>query len=137
MEFYTRKNSKRTNTARIETEDLDILYPHNVMLYHLPPIQDITLQTFEDYAIERVNLLRILEQTTAKNLRLLSEDWKEDIKKQMQDAGMKSYLRLIGGHSSSKSEDIVARRKDYISHFILRLAYCRSTELRRFELILH
>lgn len=136
MEFITRKNSKRTNTARIETEDWETLYPHNVMLYHLPPIQDITLQTFEDYAIERVNLLRILEQTTAKNFRFLSEEWKEDVKMQMQEAGMKSYLRLLGGHSFSKSEDLIARRKDYISHFILRLAYCRSTELRRFEIFL-
>lgn len=131
MEFKTRRNPNRPSTARIGTEDLETIYPHNVMLYHLPPIQDITLQTFEDYAIERVNLLRILEQTTAKNQRILSEDWKNDIKLQMQEVGMKNYLRLIGGHSSTGPDDLLARRKDYISHFILRLAYCRSTELRR------
>lgn len=134
MDFNVkRKNPSRTNTAHIETENLESSYPHNVMLYHLPPTQDITLQTFEDLAVERVNLLRIFEQATAKNLRVLSEDWKNEIKLEMQTAGMRSYLRLLGGHSSTSVEDLQARRKDYISHFILRLAYCRSTELRRLE----
>lgn len=132
MEFTTRKTRpKHKQLAHVETEDLESLYPHNVMMYNLPPIQDITLQTFEDYAIERVNLLRIFEQASAKNLRVMSEDWKEEIKNEMQAAGMKSYLRLFGGHSQTSSEDLLARKKDYISHFILRLAYCRSVDLRR------
>lgn len=132
MEFTTRKIRDRTKTARIESEDIDLLYPHNVMMYNLPPTQDITLQTFEEYAIERVNLLRIFEQATSKNLRVLSEEWKEEIKEEVKQAGMKSYFRLIDGHSSTMStEDLEARRRDYISHFILRLAYCRSVDLRR------
>lgn len=131
MDFTTRK-SNRNKPAHIQTDDSNTLYPHNVMMYHLPPIQDITLQTFEDYAIERVNLLRIFEQASAKSLRVLSDEWKEEIKNEMQAAGMKSYLRLIGGHSSSGPEDYAARKKDYISHFILRLAYCRSMDLRRY-----
>lgn len=131
MDFTTRKTRQRVKTAHIETEDFDNLYPHNVMMYKFPPTQDITLQTFEDYAIERVNLLRIFEQAAAKNLRALSEDWKAEIKEEMNRAGMKSYLRLIGGHSLTTPEDVQARRKDYISHFILRLAYCRSSDLRK------
>lgn len=129
MEFATRK--PRLKQLHIETENLELLYPHNVMMYHLPPTQDITLQTFEEYAIERVNLLRIFEQASAKNLRILSDDWKQEIKNEMTAAGMKSYLRLIGGHSQTTSEDLLARKRDYISHFILRLAYCRSIDLRR------
>lgn len=132
MDFTTRKNRNHSKTAaRIESEELDNLYPHNVMMYNLPPTQDITLQTFEDYAIERVNLLRIFEQATSKNLRVLSEEWKAEIKEEMKQAGMKSYLRLIDGHSGSSALDYEARRRDHISHFILRLAYCRSTDLRR------
>lgn len=131
MEFTTRK-IRNPKTAHIESEDLEVLYPHNVLMYNLPPTQDITLQTFEEYAIERVNLLRILEQATSKNLRVLSDDWKNEIKEEMKQAGMKSYLRLIDGHSSTNAEiDLQARRRDYISHFILRLAYCRSNDLRK------
>lgn len=131
MEFATRKARDRTKVARIESENLEFLYPHNVMMYYLPPTQDITLQTFEEYAIERVNLLRIFEQATSKNLRVLSDDWKNEIKEEMKQAGMKSYLRLIDGHTTTTELDLQARRRDYISHFILRLAYCRSSDLRR------
>lgn len=132
MDFTTRKTRDRTKIgARIESEDLETLYPHSVLMYKLPPTQDMTLQTFEEYAIERVNLLRIFEQATAKNLRVLSEDWKKEIKEEMQRAGMKSYLRLIDGHAKATEADYQARRRDYISHFILRLAYCRSSDLRR------
>lgn len=131
MEFAVRKSKARTKTVQIESEDLEAIYPHNVMMYSLPPIQDMTLQAFEEYAIERVNLLRILEQATSKNLRVLSDDWKNEIKTQMKEAGMKSYLRLLDGHSSTKDNDVTARQRDYVSHFILRLAYCRSTDLRR------
>lgn len=133
MDFTTRKNRDRSKLpAHVESEDsLNQLYPHNVMMYNLPPTQDINLQTFEEYAIERVNLLRIFEQATSKNLRVLSEDWKNEIKEEMKQAGMKTYLRLLDGHSQTTDHDLQARRRDYISHFILRLAYCRSSDLRR------
>lgn len=130
MDFRTRKVRDRPK-HRIESDDLENLYPHNIMMYYLPPTQDITLQTFEEYAIERVNLLRILEQAGSKNLRLLSDEWKESVKEEMKQAGMKSYLRLLDGHSNTTDADLEARRRDYISHFILRLTYCRTIDLRR------
>lgn len=130
MEFKTRKVRDREKPT-IVIDDVENLYPHNVMMYHLPPTQDITLQAFEEYAIERVNLLRILEQAGSKNLRLLSDEWKESVKEEMKQAGMKSYLRLLDGHSNTTEADLQARRKDYISHFILRLTYCRTIDLRR------
>lgn len=132
MDFKTRKATNRNKTqVKIESDDLEALYPHNVLMYHLPPTQDISLQTFEDYAVERVNLLRIFEQAGAKNLRPLSEEWKEAIKTEMKQAGMKDYLRLLDGHSKVSDADIQIRKKDYVSHFILRLAYCRSVDLRK------
>lgn len=133
MDFTTRKVRDRP-TARIESEDYEALYPHNVLMYYLPPTQDITLQMFEDLAIERLKVLRILEQASSKNLRPLSQEWKEAVIAELNLAGLKGYTRLIDGHSTStstKDADLAARRKDYISHFILRLAYCRSEDLRK------
>lgn len=131
MEFKTRKSARHRPHTKVGTEDLESIYPHNVLMYRLPPTQDITLQDFEEFAIERVDLLRIFEQATSKNLRILSEEWKAAVKEEMQQAGMKNYLRLISGHSSTTELDLEARRRDYISHFILRLAYCRSPELKK------
>lgn len=133
MDFTTRKARDRPQ-ARIETEDLEALYPHNVLMYSLPPTQDITLQTFEELAIERLKVLRILEQASSKNLRILSDEWRQAVIAELNQAGLKSYLLLVEGHSTTsttKDADLIARRRDYISHFILRLAYCRTQDLKR------
>lgn len=132
MDFKTRKQRERTQ-PRIQNEDLEALYPDNVMLYYLPPTQDITLPVFEDLAIERLNVLRILEQASSKNLRIMTEEWRTEVIAELNQAGLKSYARLVEGRTSTaatKEQDLLARRKDYISHFILRLAYCRSQDLR-------
>lgn len=136
MDFTTRKARDRPH-ARIETDDLEALYPHNVLMYHLPPTQDITLEMFEELATERLAVLRILEHASAKNLHVMSKDWKEAVLAELNSSGYKNYARLIDGHSSkstsvqTKEQDLQARRRDYISHFILRLAYCRSVDQRK------
>lgn len=116
--------------------DLELLYPHSCMLYYIPPIQDITLNDFEDLAVERIQVLRILEQASTKNLRYQSDEWKESIIDELNLLKLKSYVRLIqhGGSavSTAKREvDLSARQRDYISHFILRFVYARSEDMRK------
>lgn len=41
---------------------------------------------------------------------------------------------MISGYCSQSEQDHQARRADFLSHHILRLAYCRSEELRRWFL---
>lgn len=125
MDFTTRKTRERPQN-RIENENWEVLYPSNVILYQIPPTEDISLQLFEELAIERLNVLRILEQAASKSLRVLSDEWKDSILAELNQAGLKYYVRLIQGQ-----HDLVARRRDYISHFILRLAYCRTQDLKR------
>lgn len=140
MDFTTRKARNRDlPPARIESEDLEALYPHNVMMYHLPPTQNITLELFEELATERLAVLRILEHASAKNLHVMSKEWKEAVITELNSSGYKSYTRLLDGHSSAsdtktKELDLQARRRDYISHFILRLVYCRSPDQQKWFL---
>lgn len=132
MDFKTKKNRGRL-LNQIQNDNLASQYPHNVMLYYLPPVQDITLPVFEELAIERLNVLRILEQASSKNLRILSDEWRSEIIAELNHAGLKHYVRLIEARTTTEAtmeQDLIARRKDYISHFILRLAYCRSQDLR-------
>lgn len=81
-------------------------------------------------AVERLKLLRIVEQAGLKHPKLYSEDWENYIKNELNIAGLKYFARLFTGNGNT-DHDMFARRRDYLSHFILQLAYCRSEELRR------
>lgn len=109
---------------------LEWLIPHNVALYAIPPMVDLSISEFESLALERLNVLRILEQATAKNLNPTTEEYRQTVVNELNYAGLKHYVRLCEGNHDHE-QDMSARRKDYLSHFILRFAYCRSEELRR------
>lgn len=125
---------RRRKTVKVEAESLSKVYPHDLQMYKIPPTQEIMLSEFDDLAIERLKVLRILEQATQKGHKPLSEDWKTCIHADLKKENIKRYPRLIGFSGISSEPDFQARRADHLSHFILRLAYCRSEELRRWFL---
>lgn len=106
-------------------------YPHVLPLYKTPPDGEISLSEFEALAFERVQVLRILEQTTQMGHKLYSTEWRAAVLSYLRKQNLRRYVRLIEstGCSTADAESHV-RREDYISHFILRLAYCRSQDLR-------
>lgn len=128
MDFTKRSKVKPLKSP--DEESLDRLLPHNCLFYILPPLIDVSLKDFENFAIERLKLLRILEQASIKYPKVLSDEWKEHVVGELNLEGLKHFVRLFKGNGSSE-QDMNARRRDYLSHFILRFAYCRSEELRR------
>lgn len=125
---------RRRKTLKVVSDSLSELYPHDLQMYRIPPSSSIMLSEFEDLALERLQLLRILEQATQKGHKPLSEDWKACIRVDLKKEGLRRHSKLIGLSGSSEEPDLQARRADHLSHFILRLAYCRSEELRRWFL---
>ncbi|OQS07199.1 DNA primase [Thraustotheca clavata] len=83
-------------------------------MYQEPPNVEVTLEEFESYSIDRLQMLKTLEL-----VRLRGRD---DAKV---EKAMAKFLPL------RTAED---REKDEISHFILRMAFCHSEELRRWFL---
>ena len=86
-------------------------------MYAEAPESRVSLTEFEDFAFDRLRLLSTIDMARAKGLK----------GKQLDDAIRKArdaYMPLT-------QEGL---RKDYYSHFILRLAYCRSEDLRRWFL---
>lgn len=129
MEF-SRRSRLRPEAQFGMDSVLDWLIPHNVALYAIPPMVDLSITELQSLALERLKVLRILEQATNKNLKLSSDEGRETVFHEMNHAGLKHYVRLCQGNHS-KDQDLAARRKDYLSHFILRFAYCGTEELRR------
>lgn len=124
---------KRKSTKAPILGSLVEIYSHDLQMYKIPPTENITLQKFETLALERVTLLRTLATaTTLKGLRVYSEEWTEYVIGELRSQGLKYYSKLCERTACGITEaDIEARRKDHIAHFILRLAYCRTEELRR------
>ncbi|GBP70610.1 DNA primase large subunit [Eumeta japonica] len=126
-------NIKRKSTKSVSTGSLVTTYPHDLQMYRVPPIENITLQEFETLAVDRLKLLRSLASaTTLKGHRIYSDEWLQCILNDLKSEGLKYYMKLCTKSECNLSEsDLQARRKDHIGHFILRLAYCRTEELRR------
>lgn len=128
---------KRKTRIRVERQPkynrLEKTYPHNVLLYEDPPSGNIQLDELKELALERLKVLRIYEQAHQKGLNLLSDSWKEYVMAELAREGLRSYMRLILGAGSTTANEfeLEARRKDYVAHFILRLVYCRSTDLTK------
>ncbi|ATZ52284.1 Bcpri2 [Botrytis cinerea B05.10] len=101
----------------------DLNYPHRLNFYTIPPTADITLEQFEQWAIDRLRVLAELEACSFRN-RTPAET----------AAHMKplldKYLPLSASSSGSSALQS-ERQKDHYSHFILRLAFASTEDLRR------
>ncbi|KAI5853498.1 eukaryotic and archaeal DNA primase, large subunit-domain-containing protein [Tricharina praecox] len=98
-------------------------YPHRLNFYTSPPTAEVTLDQFEQWAIDR---LRVLEEIETSLYRNKSPD---ELKITLA-ALLKKYLHL-DSNSSHSTQLHEQRQKDHYSHFILRLAFARSEDLRR------
>lgn len=94
-------------------------------LYREVPSEEITLDEFELFALDRLQLLRGIEKLNMKNLT------KSDFNRELNALEMKCINLFSTRSDVLPSNRTPEQRKDQISHYILRLAYCRTDELRR------
>jgi len=114
-------------------------YPSAIQLYQQPPTMDISLEMFEDLAVQRLKVLRVFEKQNLSGKTKFSSDWTDAILKDLRDTKPSSLShfyelasRMEAGAQKIPLMQYTANREtDLVSHFILRLAYCRTEELRR------
>ena len=130
-------------------------YPHSLQLYSIPPSETIGLQELEDWAVERLKgiiighnslsviysnyckflstVLRAIERVNLSKNARFSDDWKTALKNDLQKQNLNSWYQLSSSIKDDKMDEIIwkARQKDHVSHFLMRLAYCRTEEYRR------
>ncbi|VDL80126.1 unnamed protein product [Nippostrongylus brasiliensis] len=96
-------------------------YSCNLQLYDVPPSEEIGIDEFDDIAIERVKVLKAVEDIKERY------SWGTDEFKTAMTRELSKLMPIAAG-TSMPSDVERARRRDVIGHFILRLAFCRSPE---------
>uniref|UniRef100_A0A3Q2R4L6 DNA primase large subunit n=1 Tax=Fundulus heteroclitus TaxID=8078 RepID=A0A3Q2R4L6_FUNHE len=114
MQFASRKKKLVSNP---KTE----LYTEPLQFYGQPPLENISLSEFEAFAVDRLRLLKTVENSGVSMVKR-GDDYKKKLE---------SELKALDFPYREDVEEPEKRRKDHISHFILRLAYCQTEDLRR------
>ncbi|KAG0064019.1 hypothetical protein BGZ89_009432 [Linnemannia elongata] len=125
--MFTQHNrkSRQLLASGIKSTYDDDLYPTRLNFYREPPPLEISIEEFEQFALDRMQVLQALLTAQMRNLT------PEQLDKAVSEA-IRKYMPMSPNSKSSTSHRqlMEERRKDHISHFILRLAYSRSQELR-------
>ncbi|KAI9798095.1 MAG: hypothetical protein M1833_004992 [Piccolia ochrophora] len=98
-------------------------YPFRLNWYDAPPTAEITLEQFEQWAIDRLRILAELEACSFRNK--TPAETASHLKPLLD-----KYLPLSANTSGAATLH-AERQKDHYSHFILRLAFSSTEDLRR------
>ncbi|KAF8936249.1 hypothetical protein BGZ58_004419 [Dissophora ornata] len=116
----SRKSRQKLASGALVTYD-DKSYPTRLNFYKDPPPLEITIEEFEQFALDRMQVLTTLLTAQMRNLT------PEQLDKTMTET-VRKYMPMTPNKINSSAPDDQAmdeRRKDHVSHFILRLAYSR------------
>uniref|UniRef100_A0A8D1UF97 DNA primase large subunit n=1 Tax=Sus scrofa TaxID=9823 RepID=A0A8D1UF97_PIG len=118
MEFFGGKRRK----LRLADDQRNACYPHSLQFYLQPPSENISLTEFENLAVERLKLLKSVENLGVSYVKG-TEQYQSKLEAELR--------KLKFSYRENLEDEYEPRRRDHISHFILRLAYCQSEDLRR------
>lgn len=105
-------------------QDAPLLLPsHRLSFYEVPPTEELTLEQFESWAIDRLKVLIEIELCMARGR--LFRDTEAALRPLLQK------LLPLGTWPANNKVSADDLRKDFYSHFILRLVFCRTEDLRR------
>ncbi|XP_069462279.1 DNA primase large subunit isoform X1 [Ambystoma mexicanum] len=120
------KDRKKKLYTKLSGDRRAELYTHSLQFYQEPPSENISLAEFETFAIERLKLLKSVENLGVSYVKT-NDQYKAKLESELRK--LKFPYRPV--NEAIKDDEYDQRRKDHISHFILRLAYCQSEDLRR------
>ncbi|KAJ2997012.1 hypothetical protein HDV02_005956 [Globomyces sp. JEL0801] len=102
-------------------------YPLPLNFYTISPIQQVTLQEFETFALDRLKVLLAIDSSKLRTKNDVDMgNLIEPIMIKYLDLKRNDSINLIGANQLFQQ-----RYKDHLSHFILRLAYCKTPELQQ------
>ncbi|XP_071579342.1 DNA primase large subunit [Temnothorax nylanderi] len=122
--------ARRRYTAVTDVSGLSNDYPHDIQMYDVPPVGEMSLEEFQELGFDRLKALRLVETTNCRGDLKTLEERKKAFCDSLKSDGLKYYANLLyaDGSNPQSEEHSQTRRKDHISHFILRLVYCHDVE---------
>ncbi|CAL1680464.1 unnamed protein product [Lasius platythorax] len=125
MDYKARRRHTVADTNGREND-----YPHDIQMYDVPPMGEMSLEEFQELGFDRLKALRMVETTNCRSDLKTLEDRKKALCDSLKSDGLKYYANLLyaDGSNPQSEEHLQTRRKDHISHFILRLVYCHDVE---------
>ncbi|XP_056327439.1 DNA primase large subunit [Danio aesculapii] len=123
MQFSGRKKKQ------ISSSQSD-LYDHCLQFYGQPPLDNISLIEFETFAVERLKLLKTVENLGVSYVKT-TDQYIKKLEAEFSSLNFPFRAELDDRKVPGGTSEYEKRRKDHISHFILRLAYCQTEDLRR------
>ncbi|KAL2343479.1 hypothetical protein Fmac_004764 [Flemingia macrophylla] len=114
MKIYPSQNRRNFSSS-----SNDAVSVSTIPLYRSAPALEVRLEDFESFAIDRLRVLKGISDGLSRGKK---PDEMENLVKELWKANMRHQ------HASE------ALNKDIISHFVLRLVYCRTEDLRKWFL---
>ncbi|XP_054456290.1 DNA primase large subunit [Anoplopoma fimbria] len=106
------------------------LYGQPLQFYGDPPLENVSLSEFESFAVDRLKLLKTVENLGVSYVKL-SDPYSNKLNSELKALNFVLRPDKDDRKPQSGPSEYEKRRKDHISHFILRLAYCQTEDLRR------
>ncbi|XP_058881004.1 DNA primase large subunit isoform X2 [Acipenser ruthenus] len=120
-------SGRRQKIVRLTGDRQADLYPHSLQFYGQPPTENISLSEFETFAVDRLKLLKTVENLGVSYVKT-SDQYATKLEGEFRKL---NFSFRVETDEKSLDTEYDKRRKDHISHFILRLAYCQTEDLRR------
>lgn len=121
------RQNKRRTAGRKNFEQSAIfqgseqLYSSRLSFYDVPPTDEVTLEEFEIWAIDRLKILIEIESCVLRSKSL--KDTEQIVKPLL--------LKFLPLSPNGSPQQLQERKKDHYSHYILRLVFCRTEDLRK------
>jgi len=139
--MFTHKPKRKTVLKNFQTDaqHSSTDYPHRLNFYTVPPQSEVTLEEFELWAIDRLYgncTPSALVSATDTSLQIVLGEIESSLYRNKTQKDMELTLKPLfdkymplnsnTAHAARAVQLEHERRKDHYSHFILRLAFCRS-----------
>ncbi|XP_066588226.1 DNA primase large subunit-like [Prorops nasuta] len=130
MEYKVRRRYK----VNAEIDSLKEIYPFDLQFYETPPTgEKLALIEFQQAGLDRLKALQLVECVFIRSDLPNIEARKDALLTAFKKDGIKfmAHLLLGKGCTSNEDTDIQARKKDRLSHHILRMAYALDPDQQK------